>query len=263
MYKRRETCRRRRGRILELHCDNATAFVGADRELNTALKQFQLQLKGDEWSNYCLNSGIKFCFIPARSPHFGGIWEAGIKSFKFHFRRIMGLKAFSVDQFHTIATQVEAVLNSRPLSPLTDSPDDLAVLTPGHFLIGEPLVSIPEPDLSHLNTGRLSRLQDMKRTVQDLWVRWSRDYISNLHQRTKWKNQQVNLQVGQLVLLKENTPPLHWPLGRIVETIPGKDGRVRVVIVKTAVGQYKRAVTEVSVLPIDDDSSNLQDGTLG
>lgn len=246
----------RRGRIQELYCDNATAFVGADRELSVSRKQFLQQFKEGEWRNYCLDSGIKFCFIPARSPHFGGIWEAGIKSFKHHFRRIMGLKAFSIDQFHTVVTQVEAVLNSRPLSPLTDSPDDLAALTPGHFLIGEPLVAIPEPDLSHINPGRLSRLQDMKKALQDLWVRWSRDYVSHLHQRTKWKKQQDEVQVGQLVLLKENTPPLHWPLGRIVETIPGKDGHIRVVIVKTSSGQYKRAITEVSVLPTDEEQSD-------
>ena len=243
----------RRGRIVELHCDNATAFVGADRELTASRNEFLQQFKGEEWRHYCLDNGIKFQFIPARSPHFGGIWEAGIKSFKHHFRRIMGLKAFSLDHFHTVVTQVEAVLNSRPLCPLTDSPDDLAALTPGHFLVGEPLVAIPEPDLDHINPGRLSRLQEMKKALQDLWNRWSRDYTSLLHQRPKWKQQQGNLQPGQLVLLKEPTPPLHWPLGRIVETIPGKDGLVRVVVVKTAYGCYKRAISEVSVLPMDDE----------
>lgn len=158
----------RRGRIVEIHCDNATAFVGADRDLAMSRNEFLQQFKGDEWRHYCLDNGIKFQFIPARSPHFGGIWEAGIKSFKHHFRRIMGLKAFTLDQFHTVVTQVEAILNSRPLSPMTDLPDDLAALTPGHFLVGEPLVVIPEPDLDQINPGRLNRLQDMKKTVQDL-----------------------------------------------------------------------------------------------
>ncbi|XP_062557608.1 uncharacterized protein LOC134222471 [Armigeres subalbatus] len=85
----------RRGRVVELHCDNATAFVGADRELAASRAEFLQQFKGDEWRHYCLDNGIKFQFIPARSPHFGGIWEAGIKS--HHFRRIMGLQAFSID----------------------------------------------------------------------------------------------------------------------------------------------------------------------
>ncbi|XP_055605769.1 uncharacterized protein LOC129753943 [Uranotaenia lowii] len=241
-----------RGRVLELHCDNATAFVGADRELRRLRKEFQQQFKSKEWGEFCAGHGIIFRFIPARSPHFGGLWEAGVKSFKYHFRRIMGQKAFSMDQLLTIVAQIESVLNSRPLIPLTDTPDDLSSLTPGHFLIGEPLVSIPEPDLLHLSPSRITRLQDMQRSVQDLWRSWSRDYVSQLHQRSKWRRQTSDVQQGQLVLLKlDNYPPLQWPLGRIIQTITGSDGRVRVVMVKTASGEYKRAITEVAVLPIE------------
>ncbi|XP_058817780.1 uncharacterized protein LOC131681089 [Topomyia yanbarensis] len=249
----------RRGRVLELHCDNATAFVGADRELKAARQAFREQFRNKEWDNYCVNSGITFRFIPARSPHFGGLWEAGIKSFKYHFRRIMGCKAFNMDQLLTVVTQIESILNSRPLAPLSDSPDDISALTPGHFLIGEPLFSIPEPNLCELSSNRLSRLQDMKRSVQDLWRRWSRDYLSQLQQRSKWKQATKDVCVGQLVLLKQdNTPPLQWPLGRIVDTTVGHDGHVRVVLVKTATGCYKRAVTEISVLPVDPDEDTVE-----
>ncbi|XP_058447612.1 uncharacterized protein LOC131427994 [Malaya genurostris] len=242
----------RRGRVLEIHCDNATAFVGADRELKAANKAFREQFQTKEWQNYTTDYGIKFRFIPARSPHFGGLWEAGIKSFKYHFRRIMGCKAFTMDQFVTVVTQIEAILNSRPLTPLSDDPQDISALTPGHFLIGEPLFSIQEPDLIELNTNRLSRLQDMKRSVQDLWKRWSRDYLSQLQQRSKWKQATTDVRVGQLVLLKqENMPPLQWPLGRIIQTVHGPDEHVRVVVVRTATGVYKRAVTQIAVLPID------------
>ncbi|XP_062712563.1 uncharacterized protein LOC134289882 [Aedes albopictus] len=242
----------RRGRVLELHCDNATTFVGADRELRNMRKEFQQQFQSQEWADYCSGNGITFRFIPARSPHFGGIWEAGVKSFKYHFRRIMGQKAFSMDQLLTVVAQIESVLNSRPLVPISDSPDDLSAITPGHFLIGEPLVSIPEPDLLQLSPNRVTRLQDMQRSVQDLWRCWSRDYVSQLHQRSKWRRPSLDVKKGQLVLLKEdNYPPLQWPLGRIVETITGSDGRVRVVVVRTAAGDYKRAITKVAVLPID------------
>ncbi|XP_062541341.1 uncharacterized protein LOC134209372 [Armigeres subalbatus] len=242
----------RRGRVLELHCDNATAFVGADRELRTMRDEFRRQFRSIDWENFCLESGIKFRFIPARSPHFGGIWEAGIKSFKHHFRRIMGNRSFSVDQLQTVVAQIESVLNSRPLSPLTDSPDDCTALTPGHFLVGEPLVAIPEPDLIDINPNRLSRLQEMQKSVQDLWRCWQRDYVSQLQQRAKWKQPQSDVRAGQLVLVKQaNVPPFQWPLGRIVDTVVGKDGRVRVVIVKTVSGQYKRAVTEIAVLPAE------------
>ncbi|XP_055623055.1 uncharacterized protein LOC129766512 [Toxorhynchites rutilus septentrionalis] len=252
----------RRGRLIELHCDNATAFVGADRELATLRRKYLDQFKSNEWKNYCVDSGISFFFIPARSPHFGGLWEAGVKSFKFHFRRIFGGHSYTLDEFSTATIHIEGILNSRPLTPLTDHPDDLAVLTPGHFLIGEPMFSIPEPDVTNINTNRLSRLQTMRRSVQDFWNRWSRDYVSQLHQRSKWKRATTNIQVGALVLLKQsNLPPFLWNLGKIVETYAGQDGLVRVVLVRTSHGHYKRAVTEISVLPIDatDDAVNTED----
>lgn len=252
----------RRGRIIELYCDNATAFVGANRELQASRKEFQRQLQGTPWKNYCLENGITFHFIPARSPHFGGLWEAGIKSFKYHFRRVMGNRAFTMDQLLTVVSQIESVLNSRPLAPLSDSPDDLSALTPGHFLIGEPPFSIPEPCLSDLNPNRLTRLQEMKRSVQDLWRRWSRDYLHQLQQRLKWKKATADVRTGQLVLIKQDSlPSLQWPLGRIIETFTGSDGHVRVVVVRSATGTYKRAVTEISLLPIDSDDevSNLDD----
>ncbi|XP_058449453.1 uncharacterized protein LOC131429392 [Malaya genurostris] len=198
----------RRGRVTELHCDNGTAFVGADRELQDLLKQYLQQFQTDEWENYY--------------------------------------------ELMTAAAHIESILNSRPLTPLTDHSDDLAVLTPGHFLIGEPMFSIPEPDCTELKITRLSRFQEMCRSLQHFWKCWSRDYISQLHQRAKWKKPCNNVQLGALVLLKQdNLPPYLWNIGRIVKTYTGDSGLVRVVLVRTARGLYKRAVTEVRILPID------------
>lgn len=248
----------RRGRVIELHCDNATAFVGADRELAALRRRYQDQFKSVEWTSYCIDSGIRFQFIPARSPHFGGLWEAGVKSFKFNFRRIFGGHSYTLDEFSTATVHIESILNSRPLTPLTDHPDDLAVLTPGHFLIGESMFSILELDVTDMSTNRLSRLQTMRRSIQDFWNRWSRDYISQLHQRSKWKRATTNIQVGALVLLKQDKlPSFMWNLGRVVEAYAGQDGLVRVVLVRTSRGIYKRAVTEIRVLPIDSGSDNV------
>ncbi|XP_055633331.1 uncharacterized protein LOC129773712 [Toxorhynchites rutilus septentrionalis] len=247
----------RYGRLLELHCDNATAFVGADRELRAARARYLQQFQTNEWENYCLDSGIEFHFIPARSPHFGGLWEAGVKSFKYHFRRIFGNRSYTLDEFSTAAAHIECILNSRPLTPLTDHPDDLDVLTPGHFLIGEPMFSIPQPDVSDVNLTRLSRLQEMQRLKQDFWNKWSRDYVSQLHQRSKWKTAVTNVRKGALVLLKQDgLPPFMWNLGRVVETYVGSDGLVRVVLVRTGQGTYKRAITEVRVLPLENEGNH-------
>ncbi|XP_029715227.1 uncharacterized protein LOC115258904 [Aedes albopictus] len=106
------------------------------------------------------------------------------------------------------------------------------------------------------------RFSEMKRSVQDLWRRWSRDYLHQLQQRLKWKKATADVRTGQLVLIKQDSlPSLQWPLGRIIETFTGSDGHVRVVVVRSATGTYKRAVTEISLLPIDSDDevSNLDD----
>lgn len=85
------------------------------------------------------NDGTQWRFIPPGAPHFGGKWEAGVKSVKHHLRRVMESHLLTYEEMTTLLNQIEAVLNSRPLCPLTDDSEDLSALTPGHFLIGESL----------------------------------------------------------------------------------------------------------------------------
>ncbi|XP_033362368.1 uncharacterized protein LOC117240438 [Bombus vosnesenskii] len=86
---------------------------------------------------FLANKQIEWHFIPPHSPHFGGLWEAAVKPFKYHFRRIVGNELFTFEQFNTLVIEIEAVLNSRLLTPISTDPKDLLVLTPGHSLIGE------------------------------------------------------------------------------------------------------------------------------
>ncbi|GBM94249.1 hypothetical protein AVEN_113105-1, partial [Araneus ventricosus] len=94
-----------------------------------------------------------------KSPNFGGIWEAGVKCFKFHLKRVIGKQILSLEEFVTILAEIEGVLNSRPLTPLSSDFDNFEVLTPGHFLIGKPITAIPEPELKDIKEGRLSKWQ--------------------------------------------------------------------------------------------------------
>ncbi|GFX89181.1 uncharacterized protein TNCV_20771 [Trichonephila clavipes] len=86
----------------------------------------------------------KKSFMPPRAPNVGGLWEAGVKSFKFYLKRAVGNLKMTLEEFLTIITQIEGILNSRPITPLSEDIDDLEVLTPGHFLIGRPITSISE-----------------------------------------------------------------------------------------------------------------------
>lgn len=196
---------------------------------------------------------ISWDFNPPGAPHFNGLAEAAVKSFKNHLYRVLGTQILSYEEFYTLLTQIEAVLNSRPLCPISSDPNDLQALTPGHFLVFEPLVSsIPNPDLSTLKMNRLNRWQLIQRIQGDFWKRWSREYVHSLQERSKWSDSTPSLCEGSLVLLKdEQQPPLRWQLARIVKLHYGNDGVARVVTLKTAPGgTMQRPVVKICPLPV-------------
>jgi len=226
----------RRGRCINLYTDNSTTFVGANNQL-LELKEF-LAKNTNQIQQYLVGQFIDWKFIPPYSPHMGGLWEAAVKSAKAHMKKVIGTTTLSFEELYTILVQIEACLNSRPLTPISNDPTDLQALTPGHFLIGEALNAIPEHDLSEAPLNRLTRYQLITQVKQSFWSRWSQEYISQLQQRSKWKRaKDANPKIGTIVLIKnENTPPMNWPLGRIAEVHPGADGIIRVVTIKTSHG---------------------------
>lgn len=122
--------------------DNGTNFVGANRELKEMYDVYSTL--GIEWRE--------------RSPHFGGLWEAAVKSAKTHLCRVVGDVKLTFEELSTVLTQIEACLNSRPLVPVNVPDEDgIEVLTPGHFLIGRPLCALPDPSFSLCSVSLLKR----------------------------------------------------------------------------------------------------------
>ncbi|XP_051171031.1 uncharacterized protein LOC127287922 [Leptopilina boulardi] len=242
----------RRGISLNLYSDNATNFVGANNELKRVIQLLKSQEHNNAVTQFLNTRGTQWHFSPPNSPHFGGLWEAGVKSFKGHFYKTVDDKLFTYEELITYSSEIEAVLNSRPITPLSEDPNDLRALTPAHFLIGDTFTNLPELNLTDLPVNRLSNWEHIQYVKQHFWKRWSKEYLNQLNVRSKWQFQKSdNIKIGTMVLLKEdNAPTLHWPLGRIVEVFPGDDGIVRVISVKTHSGVYKRAVTRVVPLPI-------------
>ncbi|GFS96396.1 integrase catalytic domain-containing protein [Trichonephila clavipes] len=128
-----------------------------------------------------------------------------------------------------------------PLGVLSSNPDDPCVLTPGHFLIGKALTAIPQPTVPD-NLRHCDRWRFLTRMTQHFWNRWSSEYLTLLQSRSKWRIVQKNLYIGDLVLIKhDNSPPLQWKLGKVTETFPGKDGKVRVVKPQRKKSRQKRS----------------------
>ncbi|CAG5040214.1 unnamed protein product [Parnassius apollo] len=140
-------------------------------------------------------------------------------------------------------------MNSRPLCrTLSSDPSEPLALTPAHFLNLTPLKYLPAVDMDE---NRLSISARHKLLVQSFWKRWRMEYLHTLQSRQKWNTATEPLAVGTVVVLtKENTPPLHWPLGIVEEVFPGSDGVIRVARVKTTVGSYLRPVVRLCPLPL-------------
>lgn len=156
----------RRGLPQSMYSDNGITFMSADRELSSA---YRAALRDPTFLNRTTNDNIEWKFIPLSAPHFGGLWEAGVKSVKHHLRRVLGNNALSFEELVTLLCQIEACLNSRPIAPFSDSYDDYQYLTPDHFLIGSSITVAPEPFLLDLKESRLSRWQVVRQITERFW----------------------------------------------------------------------------------------------
>lgn len=239
----------RRGLCEKLFSDNGRNFIGAANELKE-LQKF-LDQENAHISEGLIQRKIEWHFIPPRAPHFGGLWEAAVKIMKRHlYTETLG-RILTFEEAYTLLCDVEAVLNSRPLTPLPNDPNDTAVLTPAHFVISDSLYQPAQENVSNEPDNRLSRWQRLRKVRQHLWQRWQREYLQE--KRNKWTTAGPEIHVGALVLLMEdNTPPLYWPRGRIAAVHPGADGQVRVVTVRTAGGTYTRSVKKICLLPLEE-----------
>ena len=165
----------------------------------------------------------------------------------------------SFEEFTTVLAQIEACLNSRPLV-YTNSPDDdgIEILTPSHFLIGQSMTLLPDSAVSYRSCSLLKRWDLCQSLVRHFWKRWSEEYLTSLNRYNQWYRQSRNLEVGDIVLIKEDgIIPTQWPMARIIEVHPGKDALVRVVTVKTIKGTYKRPVSKIALLLSSNDNDDV------
>ncbi|GFV16948.1 integrase catalytic domain-containing protein [Trichonephila clavipes] len=206
----------RRGHPSEIHSDNGTNFIGA----NNYLKQL-----------YMLSS---------------------IKLAKRHLIKTCKGNLLSFEELSTLLCQIEACINSRPLVPLSSDPEDIRALTPGHFLIGEPLLEIPESkSITNTSLSLSCRWKSLLKLRQHFWDRWHKEVLHHYQSGPKWKASQSEVQVGNLVLISDdNRPPLSWPMARILKLIPGTDRTNRVVILQTGSGLTRRSINKIVVLPV-------------
>ncbi|XP_064469952.1 uncharacterized protein LOC135384694 [Ornithodoros turicata] len=227
----------RRGVPGTVYSDNFRTFKSVSRELSVG------QLSQDPDVNGFLTvHRINWKFIVERAAWWGGFWERLIKSAKVCLRKILGKSTLTYSELATVVTEVEAVLNSRPLTYVSEDPDDLSVLTPGHFLVGKRISALPyEPVAEVRSTSNQlrRRWKYRERLMESFWTRWTKEYILYLRSANIRKPlSSCSVKTGDIVLIaKENAPRVSWPLGRVESTRESADGRIRSCQVRISGGK--------------------------
>lgn len=223
----------RRGLCHSLYSDNGTQFIGANRTMQKDLKAWRKECV----DQHIADAGVEWNFITPSAPHQGGLWEAAVKSAKKHLLKVVGKHKLHFYALLNLLTRIEACLNSRPLMAIHDDHGSGTALTPGDFLIGRPLRSRIGPCLLNIPENRLTYHQRLQQMYQHFWKRWQREYLAVLQVRAKWTSKEVNIEVGEIVAIKEDgTAPLQWLIGQVTHTHAGPDGLVRNVTIACVKG---------------------------
>lgn len=240
---RRFICRR--GQVSHIISDNGTNFIGAERELREALAA----LDHGKIQRVLRQRGVKWSFNPPAGSHHGGVWERVIRMVRRILSSVLQQQTLNDDGLHTVMCEAEAILNDRPITKLSDDPNDLEPLTPNHILLMKGNPSLP-PGLFEPHDLYLKRRWKQVQYIAELfWKRWIREYLPLLQERQKWNEIRRNLKPGDIVVIMDPTAPRgSWPLGRVLEAFQDKKGFVRSVSLQTKSSVIQRPVTKLCLL---------------
>ncbi|XP_045539877.1 uncharacterized protein LOC106715742 [Papilio machaon] len=207
-----------------------------------------------------LRHRMEWRFIPPSAPNQGGAWERLIRSVKTALNAALKEQAPTEEVLRTVLTEIEFSVNARPLTHVSVDPLDPEALTPNHFLLGSS-TGIPTTgscDAADRRTWRASQA-----LADHFWRRWVREYLPTLVPRGESGGGERPLQTGDIVVIADPTLPRNvWPLGVVSRTYPGPDGGVRVVDVKTRTGVFKRPVSKIVALGIEEATQAAPGGEL-
>ena len=179
----------------------------------------------------------------------GGSWERIIRSVRKILRALLGQQLISDEMLRTMMTEVQAILNSRPLTPVSSDPKDLEPLTPNHLLLLRANPNLPGGIFNKEDVYSKRRWRQVQYMSDIFWKRWLKEYLPTLQERAKWLEPRRSLEIGDLLLIAdENVHRGKWPLARVIDVFHGKDGYVRSAKVQTSSKILTRPVTKLCFL---------------
>jgi hypothetical protein len=244
----------RRGIPLTVYTDNAQTFQAANKELAYLWET----ISDARTQHFFAQNGIMWKFIAPRAAWWGGWWERMVGTTKRCLRNVLGKTLASEEELGTILINIEAVLNSRPI---TQEAED--ALTPAHFLCGAKLTALPSPRQPACNESLKKTHQRTAKVADDFWKRWEKEYLLELksfHTLSPLKGKVVKVRLGDVVLLHEDCRPRHmWKRARVEELKVGRDGISRTVVLRTTSGSLcARPIQMVIPLEVDQGGEDVE-----
>lgn len=235
----------RRGQVTHLRSDNGTNFIGAQRELKEALAA----LNHEKIHGVLSQVGIRWSFNPPAGSHHGGVWERMIRSVKRVLSSVLRQQKLDDDGLHTVFCEVESILNDRPITKLSDDPNDLEPLTPNHLLLLKGKPALPPGVFEPHDLYVRKRWKQVQYLSDLFWKRWLREYLPLLQERQKWNQKKRSLVAGDIVVIMDSSAPRgSWALGKVLEVFPDKCGLVRSVKLQTKTSIIERPITKLCLL---------------
>lgn len=241
----------RRGPISQLRCDNGTNFRGAEKELRNALRE----MNDDDLYQKLRKLNVEWIFNPPHASHFGGIWERQIQT----VRKVMaGLPQQSIlddEALTTLFCEIEAIVNSRPLTTPSSDVNDPPPLTPNSILTHKTSTFLPPPGkFQEPDQYCRKRWRRVQYLADQFWHRWRKEYLLTLQERSKWNRPSRNLQKGDVVMIKSDSQARFcWSLARVIRCLKSDDGVVRSADVRMQSGTLRRPVSGlVLIVPVEE-----------
>lgn len=240
----------RRGRPNTVYSDNGTNFLGAANAFATL-----------DWERITRETAIQritWKFNPPTAAWWGGFWERLIGVLKQILRRVLGRASLNYEELSTLLCECESVVNSRPLTYLSEDPQDLTALTPLMFLREQIEDRLPDCDVID-KTSFSRKIRKLQTLREMLRKRFRSEYLGQLKLFCDGKVTRP-VDIGELVLIgSDNTKRLEWPIGRVVDVLPGKDGQIRLVKVETIKGCLLRPLQRLFPLECGRDPERLSE----
>ncbi|GFY20215.1 integrase catalytic domain-containing protein [Trichonephila clavipes] len=230
----------RRGRPSAVYTDSGTNFRGAVREF-----------KNLDWIKIERETQIphiKWKFNPPTAAWWGGWWKRLIRVLKDLLKRTLGNAVLTYEELLTVLCDCESIVSSRPLTYVSEDSDDLIPLTPAMFMMSNASLDMTDLDLSDFARFQ-KRGKFRARLLKDLRGMCRKEYLVLLVQ--KGHKTTRALKVGEIVLIENpNKKRLYWPLGKVIQLIPGRDGKVRTLKLRCSNSEIIRPIQRVFPLEI-------------